>query len=180
MSRRSNVVLLTIAAHTVLAGTKIGDSIAVNGCCLTVVAFEKNSLSFEVMAETARTSTLGRLRLTEQVNLERSLKAGDRVSGHFVLGHVDCLGIVRRRGVVRQNLEFEIAFPREFFRYCIPRGSVCIDGISLTIADTRPGLLKVSIIPHTLQNTTLAHKSPSQAVNLEFDVLAKNASASLR
>ena len=173
MSRQGKLILLTIEADKVLDGTKTGDSIAVNGCCLTVVKKERNTLSFEMMPETARVTDLGALRISDRVNLERSLKLGDRLSGHFVLGHVDCLGVIRSKGYQQDNLVFQIASPREFQKYILPKGSISLDGISLTIGDKRAGLFSVYIIPHTLKNTTLGFKGPSDKVNIEFDILAK-------
>jgi riboflavin synthase len=178
ISRRGNLSLLVIEADKVIEDTNIGDSIAVNGCCLTVVKKEKGSLSFEMMAETARTTDLGALRVSDKVNLERSLKVGDRLSGHFVLGHVDCLGIIRSKGYRQDNLAFEVAAPQQFLKYVLPKGSISLDGISLTIGDKLPGSFIVYIIPHTLKNTTLGFKGPSDKINLEFDILAKSAKGS--
>jgi riboflavin synthase len=178
ISRRGNLSLLVIEADKVIEDTNIGDSIAVNGCCLTVVKKEKGSLSFEIMAETARTTDLGALRVSDKVNLERSLKVGDRLSGHFVLGHVDCLGIIRSKGYRQDNLAFEVAAPQQFLKYVLPKGSISLDGISLTIGDKLPGSFIVYIIPHTLKNTTLGFKGPSDKINLEFDILAKSAKGS--
>jgi len=173
ISRQGKLILLTIEADKVLEGIKIGDSIAVNGCCLTVVKKQGNTLSFEMMPETARLTDLGELRISDRVNLERSLKLGDRLNGHFVLGHVDCLGTIRSKGYQQDNLVFQIAYAREFEKCILPKGSVCLDGISLTIGGKRAGLFSVYIIPHTLKNTTLGFKGPSDKVNIEFDILAK-------
>jgi riboflavin synthase len=173
ISRRGKVILLTIEASKVLEDAAIGDSIAVNGCCLTVVKKENNALSFEMMAETSKVTNLGILRISDKVNLERSLKVGDRISGHFVLGHVDCLGIIRSKGYCQDNLVFQVAAPAQFSKYIILKGSVSLDGISLTIAGKSSGLFSVYVIPHTLKDTTLGFKGPSEKVNIEFDILAK-------
>jgi riboflavin synthase len=173
ISRQGKLILLTIEADKVLDGTKIGDSIAVNGCCLTVVKKEINTLSFEMMPETARGTDLGALRISDMVNLERSLKLGDRLSGHFVLGHVDCLGMIRSKGYRQDNLVFEISAPREFLKFVILKGSVSLDGISLTVNEKKSGTFSVYIIPHTLKNTTFGFKGPSNKINIEFDILAK-------
>jgi riboflavin synthase len=178
ISRRGKVVLLTIEADKVLADAKIGDSISVNGCCLTVVKKDRYSLDFEMMAETSGLTNLGALFISERVNLERSLKMGDRISGHFVLGHVDCQGIIRSKGYSQGNLVFVIAIPREFHRYVVPKGSISLDGISLTVAEYKSTNLSVYVIPHTLKNTTLGLKGPSDKVNIEFDILAKKAGSS--
>ncbi len=173
ISHFGNLVLLNIFAPKIAETAKIGDSISVNGACLTVVKFGNSSVSFEVMAETFKITNLGSLRINEKVNLEGSLKIGDRLSGHFVLGHVDCLGIIRKKGIVSGNMVFEIAVPVEFTKYCLPKGSVAVDGISLTIQEKKSGSFSVYIIPHTLKNTTLDFKGPSHKVNVEFDMLAK-------
>ncbi len=174
LSRQAKAILLTIEANKVLEDVKIGDSVAVNGVCLTVVRKEKNALSFEMMPETAKITDLGVLRISDRVNLERSLKLGDRLSGHFVLGHVDCLGTIRSKGFRRDNLVFQIACDRKFEKYIIPKGSVSLDGISLTVGDKKAGIFSVYIISHTLKNTTLGFKGPSDKVNIEFDLLAKS------
>ena len=173
IARLAGSVLLEIASQKTLQDTKVGQSIAINGVCLTVVELKKDSFSFEVMPETLKCTNLGLFKIGEQVNLERSLKIGERVSGHFVSGHIDCLGLVRRKGLRNGNLEFVVAVPVSFMRYCLPKGSVSLDGISLTLADKRSDTFSVYIIPHTLKNTTLNFKGPSDKLNVEFDILAK-------
>jgi riboflavin synthase len=173
VSRSGNTTLLEISAAKIMAGVKIGDSISVNGVCLTVIKINNDSFSFEAMPATLKSTNLGVLRLSEKVNLERSLKVGERVSGHFVLGHIDCIGIIRKKGIASGNMVFEIAIPNEFIKYCLPKGSVALDGISLTIQKKESNSFSVYIIPHTLKNTTLDFKGPSGKVNIEFDMLAK-------
>ena len=173
MSRKAGVTLLEIEGKKVLADTKIGDSIAVNGVCLTVVSIGKNYLFFEVINQTLKDTNLSLLKVGEKVNLERSLKAGDRISGHFVSGHIDCLGIVRNKSLRNGSFEFDIAVPLSFMRYCLPKGSISLDGISLTLAGSNGNTFRVGIIPHTLKNTTLDFKGPSSRLNVEFDMLAK-------
>ena len=165
--------LLEISAGKTLQDVKIGESIAVNGVCLTVVTLKDNSFSFEVMPESFKNTNLGLLKIGEKVNLERSLKLGDRVSGHFVSGHIDCLGLVRRKSLRNGNLEFAVAIPPLFLKYCLPKGSRSLDGISLTLSDKRANIISVCIIPHTFQNTTLSFKGPADKVNVEFDIFAK-------
>jgi riboflavin synthase len=172
ISRRQNTIL-QIKAEKALEGIEIGDSISVNGVCLTVIKKEPHALSFEVIPETLKVSNLGNLRTKDLVNLERSLKVGDRLSGHFVTGHVDCTGIIRKKNYIDNNLCLEIAIPIEFIKYCIPKGSIAVDGISLTLVNKRSNIFAVYIIPHTLSNTTLKFKGPSDKVNVEFDILAK-------
>lgn len=176
ISKQGNNTLLEINASKVLEDTKIGDSIAVNGACLTVIKKGPASLTFEVMPETLKVSNLGNLRLKDLVNLERSLKIGDRLSGHFVTGHVDCAGIIRKKNYINNNLCFEIVLPVQFLKYCLARGSIAVDGISLTLVNKRSDTFSVYIIPHTLKNTTLGFKGPSDKVNIEFDILAKKGS----
>lgn len=178
ITRKSGVTLLEINAKEALIDTKVGESIAVNGVCLTVVKINpatacRGWVSFEVMASTFKDTNLGLLKAGQMVNLERSLKMGDRVSGHFVSGHIDCLGLVRRKGLRHGNIEFEISVPVSFMRYCLPKGSVSLDGISLTLAEKRANIFSVFIIPHTLKKTTLNFKGPSDKLNVEFDLLAK-------
>ncbi len=173
VTKRGRVSLFEIKADKVMEGTAIGDSISVNGICLTVVKMDRGALTFEVIPETLRVSGLGSLRPSGRVNLERSLKVGSRISGHFVSGHADCVGVIARKSQVNNNLSFQINCPPEFLKYVLPKGSVAVDGISLTIADKKPGGFNVYIIPHTLKNTTLGFKGPSDKVNLEFDMLAK-------
>ena len=175
ISRRALSSTFYIEATRVLSDTKIGDSIAVNGACLTVIRKEANLIVFDVVPETLRIANLGKLRIGEKVNLERSLKAGGRVSGHFVLGHVDCIGVIRKKAYIKGGLCFEIAVPPDFLKYVFSKGSVAIDGISLTIAEISRGSFKVYIIPHTLKNTNLSLRAPSDKVNIEFDILAKKA-----
>jgi len=175
ISKRGNITLFEFQAEKILEDVNIGDSISVNGTCLTIIRKESESLYFEVMPQTLKLTNLGTLRIKDKVNLERALKIGDRISGHFVTGHIDCIGIIRRKNYINNNLSFEIAIPPKFMPYCLPQGSIAIDGISLTIVDKRASTFTVYIIPHTLKNTTLGFKGPSDKVNIEFDILAKRA-----
>jgi len=167
------VMVIEVSADKTLQGASVGESIAVNGACLTVVQLKKDALVFEVMSETLKSTNIGLLKTGEQVNLERSLKAGDRISGHFVTGHIDCLGTVRKKSYLNNNLVLEIAVEPKYLRYCLPKGSISVDGISLTLAAKTSSTFSVYIIPHTLKNTTLSFKGPSSRVNIEFDILAK-------
>jgi riboflavin synthase len=133
----------------------------------------QDALFFEAIPQTLKITNLGALRISEKVNLERSLKIGERLSGHFVTGHIDCLGLIRKKNYLGGNLCFEIAIPAKFTGYILPRGSIAVDGISLTIVDKKPGTFTVYLIPHTAKNTTLGFKGPSDKVNIEFDILAK-------
>ena len=179
ISKRGNVVLLEIQAKKILEDVNIGDSISVNGTCLTIIKKVSDILGFEVMSQTFKVTNLGSLRIKDKVNLERALKIGDRLSGHFVTGHIDCIGIIRRKNYINDNLCFEIAIPTKFMPYVLPQGSIAIDGISLTIVEKRSNTFTVYIIPHTLKNTTLGFKGPSDQVNIEFDILTKRANVSI-
>lgn len=173
ISRSGKNTVLEVAARNISDDLKTGDSVALNGVCLTLTAKNNGALKFDVMPETAKCTNLGALRVGDKINLEPSLKVGDRVSGHFVSGHVDCIGMIRKKNIQSGNLCFEIAIPALFIKYCVLKGSIAVDGISLTIMKVISNVVHVYIIPHTLKNTTLGFKGPSSAVNLEFDLLIK-------
>ena len=169
---------LEIGAEKVVEGLNMGDSVAVNGVCLTVVDFDSKSaqstgFSAEVMAETLRKSNLGKLKSGDRVNLERAMRLGDRLGGHLVAGHVDATGTIK--STVREDIAtvFTVEAPEEILRYVIEKGSVAIDGISLTVVDYDKKSFRVSIIPHTASQTTLGFKKSGDTVNLEADMLAK-------
>jgi len=173
ISRKGNTTVLSINAKRVKGDIKIGESIAVNGVCLTVVKIDGGTLVFELLPETIKLTNLCRLKTEEKVNLERSLRPIDRLSGHFVTGHVDCIGVIRKKTYLAGNLCFEIAIPAEFLKFIVPKGAVSVDGIGLTVVNKRANIFNVYIIPHTLKNTTLGFKGPSSLVNIECDILAK-------
>jgi len=173
ISKRDKVTLLEIRADRAIEDTLIGSSVLVNGACLTVIKNEEHVLSFEVIPQTFNVTNLMTLKIKDKVNLERALKIGDRLSGHFVTGHIDCIGIIRRKNYIDENLCFEIAIPAEFRGYILSKGSIAVDGISLTLVDKKSDTFTVYIIPHTLKNTTLSFKGPSDKVNIEFDILTK-------
>ncbi|MER7924726.1 MULTISPECIES: riboflavin synthase [unclassified Streptomyces] len=157
----------------VTEGAKHGDSIAVNGVCLTVVEFEGDEFTADVMAETLNRSSLGVLAVGSRVNLERPMALGARLGGHIVQGHVDGTGeIIERKP--SENWEIvKISLPADLTRYVVEKGSITVDGISLTVVDAGPDYFTVSLIPTTLGLTTLGHKQPGDPVNLEVDVIAK-------
>jgi riboflavin synthase len=179
ISQRGSITLFEIQAKKILEDVNIGDSISVNGTCLTIIKKVSDILGFEVMSWTLKVTNLGSLRIKDKVNLQRPLKIGDRLSGHFVTGHIDCIGIIRHKNYINDNLCFEIAIPTKFMPYVLPQGSIAIDGISLTIVEKRSNTFTVYIIPHTLKNTTLGFKGPSDQVNIEFDILTKRANVSI-
>jgi riboflavin synthase len=173
ISRARNNTVINISADKIIEGTNLGDSISVNGVCLTVIKKELQALVFEVIPETLKITNLGPLKICDKVNLERSLKIGDRLSGHFVTGHIDSVGIIRKKFWINGNLCFEINIPAKFIKFILPKGSIAVDGVSLTIAGRKSNSFNVYIIPHTLKNTTLGVKGHSDRVNVEFDILAK-------
>ena len=164
---------LTVEARVVSEGTKVGDSIAVNGACLTVVKVESSALTFDVVRETVERTTIGRLRPGSSVNLERPMKAGDRFGGHMVLGHVDGIGVIREIRKAGTETVFRFEAPPDIMRFVVEKGSIAVDGISLTIADLGPGWFAVAVIPHTLASTTLGEASVGGSVNLETDIIGK-------
>lgn len=173
IQRRAGVVNLTIACKVAHADTKVGDSVSVNGVCLTVVYINKDSLTFDLIGETIKKANLGNLKLRDKVNLERATKLGERLGGHLVTGHIDCVGIIRQKRQVSGDIIFNISIPEEFSKYLVDKGSVTIDGISLTIAQVRGNTFSVHLIPHTLKMTTLGFKGPSDKVNIESDLIGK-------
>jgi riboflavin synthase len=160
---------LRIRAPETARDARIGDSVAVNGVCLTATEVADGFLSFDVVAETLRRSTLGRLKPEAIVNLEAALRAGDPLGGHFVQGHVDGLG--RVRAVDAEGVELEAS--AEIVRYCVEKGSIAVEGVSLTIARLGEGWFSVALVPHTRRVTTLGSVSAGDEVNLEVDMLAK-------
>lgn len=166
---------IDVEVDQVAQGTKIGDSIAVDGVCLTVVRINKNILSFEAIPETVKTTTLSGSCPGQRVNLERALKVGDRLGGHFVTGHVDGTGVIRSKKLTKGNVEFVIGAPVSFLKYLLPKGSVAVDGISLTVVRAGRGSFSIYMIPHTAKVTSLGSKHSGQKVNIELDILAKQA-----
>ncbi len=165
--------VVTVAASRVLEDVRIGDSIAVNGTCLTVCRFDGNSFSADVMPETMRRTNLGRLSPGDRVNLERAMAANGHFGGHIVSGHIDGTGTVSALRREDNAVWVTIAADRDLLRYIVQKGSIAIDGISLTVARVTDGNFSVSVIPHTGEETTLLHKTPGDIVNLECDVIAK-------
>jgi len=164
---------LAFEAHKVLEGTKVGDSIAVNGVCLTVVSLENYGFSVNVMPETLRCTNLGRLHYSDQVNLERALVLGGRLGGHLVLGHVDDTGEVMDVTSEEAARIMRISAPAKLMPYIVDKGFIAVDGVSLTIVDLDDFSFVVSLVAYTMENTTLGAKRPGDVVNLEIDILAK-------
>ncbi len=164
---------LAVKAKKVLEGTRIGDSIAVNGVCLTVVSLQPDGFTADVMAETVRRSGLGKCRSGDRVNLERAMAADGRFGGHIVSGHIDGVGVVRSLVREENAVWVTVAAPAEILRFIVEKGSIAIDGISLTVAYVDESVFKVSVIPHTGEETTLLTRSPGDTVNLENDIIGK-------
>lgn len=164
---------LTIAAHTVLEGLTPGDSIAVNGVCLTVVSFTTQSFAADVMPEILRRSNLGELHAGNHVNLERALAANGRIGGHFVSGHIDGTGSLQSIQCENNALLFSICAAPSILQGIVEKGSIAVEGISLTVTTVREDSFSISVIPHTAAVTTLAEKRPGDKLNLETDILGK-------
>lgn len=168
---------ITIHAPTLAASLAISRSVAVNGCCLTIVAVEADTLSADLSGETLRKTSFGAkpgpLRKGSRVNLEQPLTAGKEFGGHFVLGHVDGIGRVAHLQPEGENWRFGVQVPEDLARYVVPKGSLTIDGISLTVAGWRENVVDTAIIPYTYEHTTLRDRKPGDAVNLEADILGK-------
>jgi riboflavin synthase len=164
---------LVIGAGAVLDGLGIGDSVAVNGACLTAVAVSEEGFAVDAVAETLRRTNLGALAPGDRVNLERPMRLGDRLDGHLVQGHVDGVGEVASARAEGESTVLEITAPPDLLRYVVEKGSVTVDGVSLTVAARLPERFTVALIPHTMTITTLGPQAVGRAVNLEVDVVAK-------
>jgi riboflavin synthase len=166
-------VRLVVEAGPLSEGMVLGASVSVNGCCLTVVGSEQGELSFDAGAETLDRTNLGQLQPSDQVNLERSLKIGDPLGGHFVTGHIDATGVLQRREDEGDWSTLWFSVPSQSLRQMASKGSVAVDGISLTLVEVTEETFSVALIPHTLEVTTLGTRQPGETVNVETDVLAK-------
>ena len=162
-----------IAAPRLAEKIQIGDSVALNGCCLTVTARRGDSLAFDILEETLARTNLKTLRRNDRVNLERALAADGRLGGHFVQGHIDCAARILSLDDSSADLKLEVELPPEFAHYVAPKGSIAVNGISLTVAELSPESFTVWIIPHTRMETNLGTARAGDLVNLEFDLLAK-------
>jgi riboflavin synthase len=171
---QANAWALVVSASATLEGAALGDSIAVNGCCLTATQFDTNSFRFDVLEETRRLTNFSTLKKGALVNLERSLRFGGKVSGHFVTGHIDGLGTVEVFEPRGKDYYLRVRIPPGQGRYIVHKGSIAVDGISLTIAEVTDTSFAVWLIPTTLTVTNLAEKRAGDLVNLEFDLLGKH------
>jgi riboflavin synthase len=166
-------VRLVVRAGEVAASSEAGDSVAVNGCCLTVTAVDGDALAFDAVPETISRTTLGDLRPDDAVNVEPALRAGEPLGGHYVQGHVDAVGRIQSVEAEGLGLRVFVEAPTRLLRYCAEKGSVAVDGVSLTVAELARDAFGVALVPHTIEVTTLSALRPGQRVNVEVDVLAK-------
>jgi riboflavin synthase len=166
-------VELEVEAPETAAHAAVGDSIALDGCCLTATQVSDGRIAFHAVPETIRRSTLAHRSPGDELNVEPALRAGEPLGGHYVQGHVDAVGRVAQAEPEGDGLRVRIEAPPELLRYCVEKGSIAVDGVSLTIAGLAPNTFDVALVPHTLAATTLGHLSPGDEVNLEADVLAK-------
>jgi len=166
---------LNIESKLAASDTKIGDSISINGSCLTVIDIHGDELSFDISAETLEKTNLDSLASAERVNIERALRADSRIGGHFVNGHIDCIGKIASKEKRADFVKITIEIPDEYMIYLSEKGSIAVDGISLTINRLKNNSFSVMIIPHTISVTSLGYKKIGNSVNIEVDILAKYA-----
>lgn len=164
---------LVVRAPGVAASASTGDSVSISGCCLTVESVTGERLAFHAVAETVGRTTLGQVRAEDRVNVEPAVRAGDPLGGHYVQGHVDGIGRVQSVEAEGEGLRVFVEAPDDVLRYCVEKGSVTVDGVSLTVAELADDAFAVALVPHTLEVTTLSELAPGREVNLEADVLAK-------
>lgn len=172
-TKNRSAIQMTVDLGKQAKGLKIGQSVALNGVCLTVTKLSKNFGRFEMIDETTKKTDLGNLKIGSIVNIERSLKTGDRLEGHFVLGHVDGVGTIKK--ILKKPKEVQVWFevPTKLAKYIVKKGSIAIDGISLTVVEIKKNLVSVSLIPHTIQVTNFKTKKIGDKVNIETDILGK-------
>jgi riboflavin synthase len=173
LRRSDRTVQLLVKGPRTATRVRIGESVAVNGCCLTVTAQREGQFMFDLLAESLDRTNIGRLKPGSPVNLERALRVDGRLGGHFVQGHVDCTAEVLAVEEKGPDLRIDIALPSEFARYVAYKGSIAVNGVSLTVAAVKATDFSVWVIPHTLEHTNLADLNAGDLVNLEFDILAK-------
>ena len=173
ISKTGAGALLKIQAVKAHSDAKIGDSICVNGSCLSVVGISGNILSFDVMPETLKRTTLANIKINDSVNLERSMKADSRIGGHFLTGHVDYKGDIIDMSRKQEGIGFKVSLPKEYVGFVVEKGSVGLDGVSLTVAGVTKEDFTVYLIPHTLKNTTFYAKKKGDFINVETDIIGK-------
>ena len=173
LKRQGHSAQLRISSSLVNDDLQLGESIAVNGACLTVTAWDNDSFTVDVSPETLTSTTLGQLPINHPVNLERAMRLSDRLGGHLVSGHIDCVALVRRRYEDQNAIRFEFSVPQDVMRYLVTKGSVAVDGISLTVNKVEEDMFTVAVIPHSLQMTTLKDCREGSQVNIETDLIGR-------
>ncbi|MFQ5440759.1 MAG: riboflavin synthase [Nitrosopumilaceae archaeon] len=172
-TKNRSAIQMTVNLGKYGKGLKTGQSVALNGVCLTATKLSKNDCTFEMIEETTKKTDLGNLKQGGIVNIERSLKAGDRLEGHFVLGHVDGVGIIKKIQKKPKEVQVWFEIPKSLSKYVVKKGSIAMDGISLTVVDVKNNLASVCLIPHTIEITNFKTKKIGDKVNIETDILGK-------
>jgi riboflavin synthase len=172
-TKNRSAIQLTVNLGKYAKGLKIGQSVALNGVCLTATKLSKSNCIFEMIEETTRKTDLGNLKPGDIVNIERSLKAGDRLEGHFVLGHIDGVGIIKKIQNKPKEVQVWFEVPKKLSKYVVKKGSIAVDGISLTVVDVKNNLASVCLIPHTMEITNFKTKNVGDKLNIETDILGK-------
>lgn len=172
-TKKHSAIQMTVDLGRHAKGLKIGQSVALNGVCLTATKISKSKCLFEMIEETTKKTDLGNLKPGSVVNIERSLKAGDRLEGHFVLGHVDGVGIIKKLEEKPKEIQVWFEVPKKLAKYIVKKGSIAVDGISLTVVDVKKNIASVCLIPHTIKVTNFHTKKVGDKVNIETDILGK-------
>ncbi len=172
-TKNRSAIQMTVNLGKYAKGLKIGQSVALNGVCLTATKLTKSNCIFEMIEETTRKTDLGNLKPGDIVNIERSLKTGDRLEGHFVLGHVDGVGTIKKIQNKPKEVQVWFEVPKELSKYVVKKGSIAVDGISLTVVDIKNNLASVCLIPHTIEITNFKTKNVGDKINIETDILGK-------
>lgn len=173
ISKHGRNLKLRVKAPKILTDLKVGDSMNINGACQTVIATDGNSFTVEAVEETLRKTNLGELKRNDAVNLERAVRLSDRIGGHLVTGHIDCVGEIKSIAKKEGSFLYEFELPEKYVAYLVEKGSVAVDGISLTVVEVKENSFTISIIPFTLENTTLGKKKLGDLVNIETDLIGK-------
>ena len=172
-TKNRSAIKMTVDLGKNSKGLKLGQSVALNGVCLTVTKINDSKCDFEMIDETTKKTDLGNLRVGGIVNIERSLKVGERLEGHFVLGHVDGVGIIKKIEKKPKEVQFWFEVPKNLARFIVQKGSIAIDGISLTVVDVKKNLASVCLIPHTVEVTNFSTRKVGDKINIETDILGK-------
>ncbi len=172
-TKKRSAVKMAVDLGKYAKGLKLGQSVALNGVCLTVTGISQSKCNFEMIEETTKKTDLGNLKVGGIVNIERSLKVGDRLEGHFVLGHVDGVGIIKKIEKRPKEIKVWFEIPKHLARFVVQKGSIAVDGISLTVVDVKKNLASVCLIPHTVQVTNFQTKKTGDKLNIETDILGK-------